>query len=291
MNPLWMSLVMATALQAPAQESTSSTVTVTVAGKVEKQATALQFSFQLKAKGDDLAKAVEALDAKKAAALAKLKALGVDEKELVINIPSLERKDPDQVRMMRQSRGASNRLKKKKDEDKAEKEPVGVLLWLTARLPLQGKERGALFLESEQLKEKVKGAKILEVDKKEPGEGDEDEEMAARMAQYQEQQGMEDGFFFQFFAATGPKDTEAALAKAMENAKALAEAGARASGKTLSGSVSLEIEESGEGASPRGRYNYDRYQNAAPASVPGGLVSSTPEGEVSVAVKVTFGLK
>jgi uncharacterized protein YggE len=293
MNPLWATLVMAAALQAPGQEPALSTVVVAAVGKVEKPATALQFSFALKAKGDDLLKAVEALDAKKAAVLAKLKGMGVDEKDIMTNAPALERKDPDQMRMARQARSGSNRLKKKKEEDKAEKEPAAVALWLTARLPLKAKERAALFVESEQLKEKVKAAKLLEAEKKEPGEGDDDEEMLSRMNQYQEQQGMEDGFYFQFYAAMSPKDTEAALAKAMESAKSLAEAGARVAGKSLTGTVSLEIEDSSEeGASPRARYNYERYRNPVTAAAPGGVVSPSPEGlDVSVALKVTFGLK
>src|SRR5436190_739122 len=144
---------MAALMVAAAQEGPS-TVTVSAAGKVEKTATALQFTFQVSAKGDDIAKAMEALQERQKSALENLKKLGAVDKDVVVTVPSLEKKDPNQQRMMRQMRG-SNRLKKKKEEEKTEKEPVVVMVSVTARLPLQGKDKPALFVESEQLKEKL----------------------------------------------------------------------------------------------------------------------------------------
>jgi uncharacterized protein YggE len=283
----------AAALTASAQEAGHSTVTVTASGKIEKTATALQFTFQITAKGDDVAKAAEALEGKRKAALERLKALGVAEKEVVVTVPAVEKKDPNQARMMRQAR-PSNRLKKKKEDEKPEKEPVVVGTSVTARLPLQGKEAAALFVESEQLKEKVKAAKLFEKDKKEEGEGDEDEEMNARMMQYQEQQGLEDGFLFQFYAPSDSKDLDAAAAKAMESAKTLAEAGARASGRTLTGPTGVEISDSGSRSSQMEEYYYYQRRRGATPSAPaaGGIVSPSLEGlEATVVLKVTFGLK
>jgi hypothetical protein len=268
-------------------------VTVTASGKIEKMPSALQFTFQISGKGDDVVKAAEALQAKQKAALDQLKALGVVEKEVVIAVPSIERKDPNVARMMRQAR-ATNRLKKKKDDEKAEKEPVIVTTSLTARLPLVGNDTAAMFVESEQLKEKVKAAKLIEKDKKDGGDGEEDEEATNRL-QYQEQQGLEDGFLFQFYAPSDAKDVAAAVAKAMESAKPLAEAAARASGRTLAGAANIELSESGSGMSQMEEYYYQyqrRRGGGGGAASDGGIVSMTLDGLAkSVVLKVTFGLK
>jgi uncharacterized protein YggE len=292
MNLAWMAALMFAA----AQDGGPSTVTVSAAGKVEKTATALQFSFQLSAKGDDVAKAVEALQAKQKEAMASLKTLGAVEKDVVVTVPSIEKKDPNQARVMRMK--PSNRLKKKKEEEKPEKEPVVVMVAVTARLPLQGKDHAALFVESEQLKEKVKAAKLIEKEKKDAAEGEEEDEMMARMQQYQEQSGMEDGFYFQFWAASEPKDVDAAAAKAMENAKTLAQAGARASGKTLTGPTGVEMTESGAtDASQYMMQEYYYYQRGRRSGMPTtgpstGIVSMTLDGlAATVMLKVTFGLK
>jgi len=285
---------MAALVLAAAQESPS-TVTVSAAGKVDKTATALQFTFQVSAKGDDVAKAVEALREKQKSAMENLKKLGAVEADVVVTVPAVVKKDPNQARM--QVMRSSNRLKKKKEEEKPEKEPVAVMVSVTARLPLQGKDAAALFVESEQLKEKIKAAKLAEKEKKEAGEGEEDDEMQMRMQQYQEQQGMEDGFYFQFWAPSDPKDLDAAAAKAMEAAKALAQAGARASGKTLTAATGVEIGEAG-GDSSQMMQEYYYYQRrgggggmraAAPSP---GIVSMTLDGlAATVTLKVTFGLK
>jgi len=292
MKILWMasSMILAVAALATAQEAGSPTVTVKATGKVAKAATALQFTFQLSAKGDDVAKAAESLETKQKAAVELLKTLGVTEKDIVITPPSLEKKDPNMVRMMRQAR-PSNRLKKKKDDDKPEKEQVVVIVSLTARLPLLSKTPAALFVESEALKEKVKSGKLIEKDKKEAGEGDEEEAMNARM-QYQEQQGLEDGFLFVFYAPSEPKDVDAALAKAMEGANSLAQSGARASGRTLGGTKNVEISES-DGSMSQGRnYYYQQRRGGTVSSSSDGLVSMTLDGlEVEMTLTVTFGLK
>jgi len=284
----WMAALMVAAVQ-----DGPSTVTVSAAGKVEKTATALQFTFQLSAKGDDVAKAMEALQERQKSVMENLKKLGAVEKDVVVTVPVLEKKDPNQQRMVRQMRG-SNRLKKKKEEDKPEKEPVVVMVSLTARLPLQGKEKAALFVESEQLKEKIKAAKLVEKEKKEAGEeGDEEETM--RMQQMQEQQGMEDGFYFQFWAPSDPKDVDAAAAKAMENAKTLAQAGARASGKSLTGPTGIEMNEAGGNSDMSQQeyyYYYQRRALAQPSPSSTGIVSMSLDGlAATVMLKVTFGLK
>jgi uncharacterized protein YggE len=284
---------MAALLMSAAQEGTS-TVTVSAAGKVDKPATALQFTFQLSAKGDDIAKAVEALQERQKSAMESLKKLGAVEKDVVVTVPTLEKKDPNQARMMRQMR-SSNRLKKKKEEDKPEKEPAVVMVSVTARVPLQGKDKAALFVESEQFKEKIKAAKLFETEKKEAAEGEEDEEMIQRMQQYQEQSGMEDGFYFQFWAPSDPKDVDAATAKALENAKTLAQAGARASGKSLTAPTGIELSDAGGGAAgmdPEYYYYYQRRGGMPTMPASDGIVSMTLDGlAATVRLKVTFGLK
>jgi uncharacterized protein YggE len=284
----WMAALMVAAVQ-----DGPSTVTVSAAGKVEKTATALQFTFQLSAKGDDVAKAMEALQERQKSVMENLKKLGAVEKDVVVTLPALEKKDPNQQRMVRQMRGG-NRLKKKKEEEKPEKEPVVVMVSVTARLPLQGREKAALFVESEQLKEKIKAAKLVEKEKKEAGEeGDEEETM--RMQQMQEQQGMEDGFYFQFWAPSDPKDVDAAAAKAMENAKTLAQAGARASGKSLTGPTGIEMNEAGGNSDMSQQeyyYYYQRRALAQPSPSSTGIVSMSLDGlAATVMLKVTFGLK
>ncbi len=82
-----------------------------------------------------------------------------------------------------------------------------------------------------------------------------------------------------------------ALAKAIGNAKSLAEAGARASGRNLSGMISLQISDSGEGMSAREQY-YQRRRNDTVQAPGNGLLSLTPDGlEVVMTLKVEFGLK
>ena len=105
---------------------------------------------------------------------------------------------------------------------------------------------------------------------------------------------MEDGFYFQFWAPSDPKDVDAAAAKAMENAKTLAQAGARASGKTLTGPTGIEMNESGGGAESMSPEYYYYQRRGGMPSVPSspGIVSMTLDGlAATVMLKVTFGLK
>jgi uncharacterized protein YggE len=265
-------------LMLPVQDPAPPGLTVVAAGTSKVAPAGLLFSFQIEAKGDDIVRALEALDKIRASKLEALKALGVAESDVKPRTPEVKGTGEEEQDMRR--RIASHRLKKGKGDGKAEKEPVTVAQMLTAKLPLAKKEGAAMLIEAETLKEKVKAAKLPV--KVEEEEATEEEEGQATP-----------DLVFLYYAAADPQATREAAAQAMAKAKKAAEVGAQCAGKTLGAPKSILVRAEDAAMNPYEMYEYRRYGGRSlPTMDEETLTAGDPEGlKVAVMLQVTFELK
>lgn len=265
-------------------------ITVTATGTAKVAPTAYQFSFPMEAKGPDIAKAAEALEARRKALVEKLKALGVKETDVQVGQPELRAKaseaDPRRV--------VSNRLKKRKADEKEAKEPVVLETWMTARLPLTQKEGAPLLIEVEQIKEKIKQAELIE--KKSAKEEESDEVPEEMVPPSMRAPTGFDMIRFYFYAKPDESVSKEAASKALAKARRTADLTAQGAGKTLGDPMRVELHESGgRMMSYEEMYEYERYGRRGvrlPGQDEDALLASNPEDlKAVVTLRVTYSFK
>ncbi len=240
-------------LAAPAGGAVTGTGTVIV----RRPPTILRMSLLLSGKGKTAEEAVAALKARRETATAELVKLGADKKSVDVTSPSVSAPENQRRRqlemMIRQRMRASGRTAKPPKLPQT----VTVAAMLTAEWRLTTKDPEEVFLFVQDLREKVKAAKLAggkEAEKPSPEEDEMTEEMQAEMGFPGEEEFDPNTPMFLYVAKVSEEDRVKALAEAFQKAKADAQRIAQAAGIQLGPLAGLSA---GDTGGFRGGSGYD----------------------------------